>query len=240
VRSEKRILDRRQRSGLGLGSLAAALFLITADAQSAENPANMVPDSSVTVAVERQDSVWMETPARRRIIVSLLDRKLMLPEDGRLLKVYPVAVGSRKTPSPVGQFKVVSRVTSPTWYHEGKVIAPGRSNPVGSRWIGLSLKGYGIHGTNAPSSIGHAVSHGCIRMRRSDLEHLFEAVRPGDPVEIQAETDGHFAKVLNSRQQGTAGSPPEATATRQQVTAPEARTAVADDQPETAVAGGAW
>ena len=202
MRSEKRIriLDRRQRSGLGLGSLAAALFLITVDAQSAENPANIVPDSSVTVAVEPQDSAWMETPGRRRIIVSLLNRKLMLLEDGRLLRVYPVAVGSRKTPSPVGQFKVVSRVTFPTWYHEGKVIAPGRSNPVGTRWIGLSLKGYGIHGTNAPRSIGRSASHGCIRMRNQDVEELFELVRVGDPVELIGAVTSETAKFFQTEE----------------------------------------
>jgi lipoprotein-anchoring transpeptidase ErfK/SrfK len=64
------------------------------------------------------------------------------------------------------------------------VVAPGKSNPLGSRWMGLSAKGYGIHGTNVPTSIGKAASHGCIRMRKQDLEELFEMVTVGTIVEL--------------------------------------------------------
>jgi lipoprotein-anchoring transpeptidase ErfK/SrfK len=67
------------------------------------------------------------------------------------------------------------------------VIAPGPQNPIGTRWIGLNQKGYGIHGTDEPSSIGYAKSHGCIRLRNADVERLFERVRPGDVVELHAE-----------------------------------------------------
>ncbi len=126
--------------------------------------------------------------SKREIVVSIADRKLALMEAGRLLKIYPIAVGKRVTPSPTGEFKVFNRVTYPTYYHEGKVVPPGRANPLGSRWIGLSTKGYGIHGTNAPDSIGHAASHGCIRMRKSDIEELFELVRVGDTVEIKVDS----------------------------------------------------
>jgi hypothetical protein len=59
--------------------------------------------------------------------------------------------------------------------------------------MGLSRRGYGIHGTNAPESIGHAASHGCIRMRTRDAEELFELVRAGDSVEIMR---GHPASEL--------------------------------------------
>ena len=64
------------------------------------------------------------------------------------------------------------------------VIPPGKANPLGTRWIGLSRKGYGIHGTNNPRSIGRRASHGCIRMRNRDVEELFEMVAVGDRVEI--------------------------------------------------------
>jgi len=60
------------------------------------------------------------------------------------------------SPSPVGTFSVVTRVTNPTYYAPGKVIAPGAANPIGTRWIGLSLKGFGIHGTDNPKSIDDA------------------------------------------------------------------------------------
>lgn len=130
----------------------------------------------------------MEAQAtRREIVVSVPDRKLALVEDGVVKKIYPVAVGRETTPSPSGNFTIITRLENPTYYHPGKVIGPGAENPLGTRWIGLSQKGYGIHGTNAPKSIGKAASHGCIRMAKRDLEELFSQVRAGDEVRIEAE-----------------------------------------------------
>ncbi len=122
--------------------------------------------------------------APKRIVVSLADRKLALFEDGHLVKSYDVAVGKPSTPSPRGEFVVARRVANPTWYGPNKVVGPGKANPVGTRWIGLSAKGYGIHGTNVPSSIGKAASHGCIRMRNADVEELFTQVDVGVTVEL--------------------------------------------------------
>jgi lipoprotein-anchoring transpeptidase ErfK/SrfK len=130
----------------------------------------------------------MEAQAvRREIVVSVPDRKLALVEDGVVKAVYPVAVGKEATPSPSGDFKIINRLENPTYYHPGKVIGPGAQNPLGTRWIGLNQKGYGIHGTNAPRSIGKAESHGCIRMAKKDLEDLFSQVRAGDEVQIHNE-----------------------------------------------------
>ena len=132
----------------------------------------------------------------RQIIVSLADRELALVEDGAVKKIYPVAIGKATTPSPTGTFTIVNRVTDPTYYHKGQVVEPGPENPVGTRWIGLNQKGYGIHGTNAPKSIGKAASHGCIRMAKKDLEELFEIVRPGDVVEIRGDRDEVVAGIF--------------------------------------------
>lgn len=123
----------------------------------------------------------------RRIVVSLPDRKLALIENEEIVSIYPVAIGAPHSPSPVGTFNVVTRVANPTYYKPGKVIGPGAANPIGTRWIGLSAKGYGIHGTDSPRSIGFAKSHGCIRLRNEDVERLFERVRAGDIVELHAE-----------------------------------------------------
>jgi len=128
-----------------------------------------------------------DAPTARRIVVSLPDRKLALIENDEIVSIYPVAVGAPHSPSPVGTFNVVTRVANPTYYKPGKVIAPGATNPIGTRWIGLSAKGYGIHGTDSPKSIGYAKSHGCIRLRNEDVERLFERVRAGDVVELHAE-----------------------------------------------------
>jgi lipoprotein-anchoring transpeptidase ErfK/SrfK len=130
------------------------------------------------------------------LMVSIPDRKLALFENGKVVRIYPVAVGKTSTPSPAGAFKIMNRVTNPTYYHKGQVITAGKGNPVGTRWMGLSEKGYGIHGTNQPNSIGTAASTGCIRMSKRDLEELFEIVSVGDTVEIRAERDEKIAAVF--------------------------------------------
>jgi L,D-transpeptidase ErfK/SrfK len=133
---------------------------------------------------------------RRMVLVSIPDRKLAVLEDGNVIAQYPVAVGAAVSPSPTGEFEIVSRVTNPTYYHPGTVIPTGKDNPVGTRWIGLDLKGFGIHGTNAPKSIGHAASHGCIRLRNRDVEKLFAMLRVGDAVEIRGERDEETADIF--------------------------------------------
>jgi len=135
----------------------------------------------------------------RRIVVSIPDRKLALIEDERVVSVYPVAVGAPISPSPVGTFRIVTRVTNPTYYHPGKVIGPGAANPVGTRWIGLSLKGFGIHGTDNPLSIGFAKSHGCIRLGNEDVEELFARVRAGDVVELHGERTPEIVGLFGAR-----------------------------------------
>ncbi len=133
---------------------------------------------------------------RRQVVVSIPDRKLAVLENGTVIRIFPVAVGAAVSPSPVGQFEIVSRVANPTYYHAGVVVPPGSGNPVGPRWIGLNQKGYGIHGTNQPRSIGHAESHGCIRLRNHQIEELYEMVRVGDTVEIRAERDDQTAQIF--------------------------------------------
>jgi lipoprotein-anchoring transpeptidase ErfK/SrfK len=135
------------------------------------------------IAVARAKAEETSVPPKR-IVVSLADRSLALFEGDRLVKSYDVAVGKPATPSPQGQFVVARRVANPTWYGPDKIVGPGKKNPVGTRWIGLNLKGYGIHGTSVPSSIGKAASHGCIRMRNADVEELFELIDVGVPVEL--------------------------------------------------------
>jgi len=136
--------------------------------------------------------------AQRRIVVSVPDKRLILVENDRVVKVYRVATGAAATPSPSGSYRVARRVSEPAYYHPGKVIAAGPENPLGPRWIGLDTQGYGIHGTNEPESIGRAASHGCIRMRNADVTDLFERVQTGDAVEIAAERTPEIAALLDA------------------------------------------
>ena len=105
-----------------------------------------------SVAAQTQEVAAGRAPASRRVVISIPDRKLALMEGDRVVKVYPVAVGARLSPSPSGEFAIVTRIPQPTYYAPGKVIPPGPANPLGTRWLGLSLKGFGIHGTNEPRS----------------------------------------------------------------------------------------
>jgi len=137
--------------------------------------------------------------ATRKLVISIPDRKVALIEDGRVVKVYPVAVGAASTPSPQGSFHISSRLLHPTWYQPGRVVPPGPANPLGTRWMGLGYKGYGIHGTNMPLSIGKAASHGCIRMRNRDVEELYALVQIGDPVELVTEVSPDLAEAFAGR-----------------------------------------
>jgi lipoprotein-anchoring transpeptidase ErfK/SrfK len=151
--------------------------------------------AAVFVAVG--EALAQETrPVARWIVVSIPDRELALLEDGRAVKIYPVAVGAAATPSPTGSFTVAARLSHPTWYGPGRVVPPGKSNPLGPRWIGLSRKGYGIHGTSNPRSIGRPASHGCIRMHNADVEELFGLVAIGDAVELYAERTDEVARIF--------------------------------------------
>jgi lipoprotein-anchoring transpeptidase ErfK/SrfK len=137
-----------------------------------------------------------EVKPERRIVVSIPDHKLALLEGERVVKVYNVAVGAPVSPSPNGEFRIAQRLENPTYYKPGVVIGPGKDNPLGPRWIGLDVKGFGIHGTNRPESIGKHASHGCIRLRNRDIEDLFARVQVGDRVSLIAERTEEVARLF--------------------------------------------
>jgi len=158
----------------------AAMFQVAAAAQQTVQP-----------AVSQEKSA-----TQREIVVSLEDRRLALVENGEVKKIYTVAVGKPSTPSPEGTFTIQRRVANPTYHHDGKTVLPGPGNPVGTRWMGLSKSGYGIHGTNEPRSIGKAASHGCIRMARTDLEEFYALVSVGDTVRLIGHRDEETARLF--------------------------------------------
>lgn len=165
----------------------------------AMNKLNRAKWLAVMVLMAIGDAAAQSRGARRperQILVSVADRKLALIEDGRVLKIYTVAVGADRSPSPDGEYKIVNRLVKPTYYHKGKVIPAGPENPLGNRWIGLNQPHYGIHGTNEPRSIGKAASHGCIRMSKRDLDELFTLVRVGDTVIIRHQSDEETARIF--------------------------------------------
>ncbi|HCW03293.1 MAG TPA: hypothetical protein DGK91_01385 [Clostridium sp.] len=105
------------------------------------------------------------------IVVNTNKFLLSLFKDGKLFKNYPIAIGKPSTPTPKGTFTIVNKAHNP-------------GGPFGARWLGLSIKGYGIHGTNDPSSIDKAVSNGCIRTYNDNIIELYNTVPIGTTVRI--------------------------------------------------------
>jgi len=126
------------------------------------------------VAEPPSEGLWIAVNKTKRI--------LTLYYQNYVVKKYPIAVGNPSSLTPSGKFTILNKVVNPAWGGAGihKPVAGGRpDNPLGYRWMGLSLKGgytYGIHGNNSPYSIGKDISLGCIRMINSDVEELFEIV----------------------------------------------------------------
>ena len=176
-----------------------------------------------SATAKAQQSVQVDA-LQRIIVVSLEDRKLALIENGAVEKIYTVAVGKASTPSPEGTFTIERRVANPTYHHNGKTVLPGPGNPVGTRWMGLSKPGYGIHGTNEPKSIGKAASHGCIRMAKADLEEFYELVAAGDTVRLIGQRNNETAQLFGTDPMQAPASHPAAV---QAETTPAATTAIA-------------
>jgi len=109
---------------------------------------------------------------RANILINRGPRRLTLFDGNKPVRQYPVAIGKPSTPTPLGNFAIVSKIMNP-----GGVL--------GSRWLGLNYDSYGIHGTNRPWLIGQMVSNGCIRMHNHDVEELFVLVNLGTPVYIR-------------------------------------------------------
>lgn len=126
------------------------------------------------------------------IVVSLQDFRLDLYKGSTLVKHYQVGVGALRFPTPPGAYYVRSKATNPTWRNPGSpwsrsmpsFIPPGPNNPLGTRALRLDRGALVIHGTPQPWTIGTRSSHGCIRMKRPDIEDLFERVPVETPVFI--------------------------------------------------------
>ena len=123
------------------------------------------------------------------IVIRRGSNRLYLYEGMRFQRVFGVATGQSIYPTPLGRWSVVVKWRNPWWYPPNsdwakgeKPVPPGPGNPLGTRWMGLSASGVGIHGTPDDASIGYSASHGCIRMHISDAEWLFNHVNIGTTV----------------------------------------------------------
>jgi lipoprotein-anchoring transpeptidase ErfK/SrfK len=208
IASLQREQQQLERSTMQQPSVHSQETQVTASKPTVQIPAS-VADTDQKVSVPRtQPKETSAAPAatdhstspapKHQIIISIADRQLAVIDHGQVLKTYPIAVGAHGTPSPDGDFVIINHAKDPVYRHGDKEIGPGKDNPLGTRWMGLSLKGYGIHGTNVQSSVGKAISHGCFRMRKQDVEELYALVQVGDTVMVRRERDAMIAKVFTT------------------------------------------
>jgi lipoprotein-anchoring transpeptidase ErfK/SrfK len=127
------------------------------------------------------------------IVIRRSSNRLFLYDGMKYRRFFVVATGQNQYPTPLGRFTVIVKWKNPWWYPPNspwaqgqKPIPPGPNNPLGTRWMGLSAPGVGIHGTPSDASIGYSVSHGCIRMHIPQAEWLFNHVEIGTTVFIVA------------------------------------------------------
>jgi peptidoglycan hydrolase-like protein with peptidoglycan-binding domain len=133
----------------------------------------------------------LQTSAER-IVVHLNRFRVDLIRDGKSVFHAPIAIGMPAHPTPTGTYEIIAKIKNPTWVPPNspwaaglEPIPPGVSNPLGTRWIGTSAPNIGFHATPADYSVGHAASHGCMRMHRADVERLYDLIRVGTPVDIE-------------------------------------------------------
>lgn len=124
------------------------------------------------------------------LVLNLPERAVYLYKNNKVIKVYPIAIGAiGRWQTPTGNYRIMAKTKNPVWLPPewagiDHPVLPGPGNPLGDRWMGLSIAGYGLHATNAPTSIGLATSHGCIRMYPENAQELFEQINVGTPVKI--------------------------------------------------------
>jgi len=141
----------------------------------------------------------------RKLVLLRGKRQLLVLENDRELRRFPVAVGMPGWETPVGRFAVIEKRADPAWKHPGtgEVVPAGPANPLGSRWIGflrdcngrsgfngqehLKVEGCvtsGFHGTPKRGSVGRAVSHGCVRLFEENVKELYDLVQVGTVVTV--------------------------------------------------------
>ncbi len=133
-------------------------------------------------------------PPYNGLVLNLPERGIYLFQKGEFIKFFPCSIGEQiDFRTPPGRYTIIEKIKDPTWYppswaDEKEPVGPGPDNPLGDRWIGLSLDKTGIHGTNDPLNIGNSVTHGCIRTYPHQLHEIYDSVEVGWTVILEYET----------------------------------------------------
>ena len=173
----------RERPGVAVERLKATAAIVKALTSNNRLPLDL-PLQELRPAVTRKNVGPV-------VVIRRESKWLHFYEGSRFVRRFQIATGMSQYPTPLGRFRVVSKWKNPWWYPPdsdwavGKEpIPPGPGNPLGTRWMGISSPGVGIHGTPDAASLGYSLSHGCIRMGIADAEWLFNRVRVGTTVFI--------------------------------------------------------
>ncbi len=130
------------------------------------------------------------------MVVDDPDGPVKVQANRALIASFPITPGKPQF-IKYGLWELRNAVELPIWRYDQSLldtgkrsdnainIPPGPNSPVGVIWMGLSVSGIGMHGTNSPETIGRARSAGCIRLANWDAMRLPDYIRPGASVEIR-------------------------------------------------------
>jgi lipoprotein-anchoring transpeptidase ErfK/SrfK len=166
-------------------------------ANEIEDPAESASEESANQkSAGKKEETKQPAAVSTSVKVDTKTNMLTVFDGEKLLAAYPVTIGSARTESPLGDWKVRSVAKMPNFRHDEKMLnegersdkfhllPPGPNNPVGVIWIALNKKGIGLHGTSDPDAIGRSASHGCIRLANWDIVRLAGKVKAGVAVSI--------------------------------------------------------
>jgi lipoprotein-anchoring transpeptidase ErfK/SrfK len=180
-------LERRLSSeGLWKGKATRFYNLRTAAAVKRYQAKHSMPQTGIA-------SPAVIEATKGHIVVKLHLFKVFVFRDGRRIFSAPIAIGMSGHATPTGSFNIIAKIKNPTWVPPNspwaaglEPVPPSASNPLGTRWIGTSAPAIGFHMTPMDWSVGHAASHGCMRMHQVDVERMYDLVDVGESVDIQA------------------------------------------------------
>ena len=141
----------------------------------------------------RAEELALNTSLPSRILLDLQRREISVLLDGRMRGSWPVAIGDPKTPTPQGEFSILTKKIDPIYVSEKsgqRKELSGPTSPIGDRYLAFHRNGrgeFGIHGTPWPHWVKTraAVSLGCVRMLNVHVRQLFDLVDVGTTLEIR-------------------------------------------------------
>ncbi|MGH1396886.1 MAG: L,D-transpeptidase [Trichormus sp.] len=163
--------------------------LLTPESQPT-NQGSESPRSIFSQIFSQNKSSSQRGKITKQVVVDLSDRRTYVYKGDLVIASYPIAIGKKGWETPTGTFEVNDKQHDPIWRHPitGKVYPPGSDSPLGERWIGFWSDGrneIGFHGTPEIHLLGAAISHGCLRMRNSDVRLLYDQVGIGTTVVVR-------------------------------------------------------